>query len=42
VLWTSGQSEEAKTVWKKALKDFPDNQSLWEVVKKFWPDFEQD
>jgi len=39
VLWTSGQPEEAKTVWKKALKDFPDNQPLREVVKKFWPEF---
>lgn len=42
VLWASGGKEEAKTIWKKAVKDFPDNQPLREVVKKFWPDLEKE
>lgn len=42
VLWASGEKEEAKIIWKKALEDFPDNQSLREVVKRFWSDFERE
>jgi tetratricopeptide (TPR) repeat protein len=37
VLWVSGDKEAAKTVWEKALKDFPENEKLREVVQRFMP-----
>lgn len=36
-LWANGQQEEAKTVWEKALKTFPEDKKLREVMQKFLP-----
>jgi len=38
VLWVNGQQEVAKTVWEKALADFPDDKKLREVMQKFLKD----
>jgi len=35
VLWVSGKPEEAKQVWGKALREFPDDEQLREVVERF-------
>jgi len=35
VLWVSGKPEEAKQVWGKALREFPDDEMLREVVERF-------
>ncbi len=35
VLWQSGSKDEAKAVFKKALKDFPENEKLKETMKRF-------
>lgn len=35
VLWESGKPEEAKQVWGKALREFPDDEMLREVVERF-------
>ena len=35
VLWQQGKQEEAKTIWKAALKDNPDNEVLLTTTKKF-------
>ncbi|MCZ6470516.1 MAG: tetratricopeptide repeat protein, partial [Gammaproteobacteria bacterium] len=37
VLWVSGNQEEAKTVWKKALKKAPDDTLLQEIMERFIP-----
>ncbi|MCP4104115.1 MAG: tetratricopeptide repeat protein [Desulfobacteraceae bacterium] len=37
VLWVIGNKDEAKAVFEKALKDFPENEKLKEAVKKFLP-----
>lgn len=36
-LWVSGDKAAAKTVWNKALKNNPQNESLIKVMKKFLP-----
>ena len=35
VLWVSGDKEAAKTIWEKARKDFPENEKLREVMRRF-------
>jgi tetratricopeptide (TPR) repeat protein len=35
VLWVSGKPEEAKQVWGRALREFPDDEILHEVVERF-------
>lgn len=35
VLWQQGKTDEAKTIWKAALKDNPDNEVLLSTTKKF-------
>jgi len=35
VLWQQGKQEEAKTIWKAALKDNPGNEVLLTITKKF-------
>jgi tetratricopeptide (TPR) repeat protein len=35
VLWVSGKPEEAKQVWRRALREFPDDEILHEVVERF-------
>jgi len=37
VLWQTGQREEANKVWKKALTDHPDHESLLAVMAKYQP-----
>jgi tetratricopeptide (TPR) repeat protein len=37
VLWQTGQREEANKVWKKALTDHPDHETLLAVMAKFHP-----
>jgi tetratricopeptide (TPR) repeat protein len=37
VLWVSGNREEAKTVWQKALKKSPDDAFLQEIMERFIP-----
>jgi tetratricopeptide (TPR) repeat protein len=37
VLWVSGNQEEAKMVWKKALKKAPDDTLLQEIMERFIP-----
>lgn len=36
VLWVSGKPEEAKKVWGRALREFPDDEILHEVVERFF------
>jgi tetratricopeptide (TPR) repeat protein len=35
VLWVTGQRNEAESVWNRALRSTPDNESLLDVIKKF-------
>jgi tetratricopeptide (TPR) repeat protein len=35
VLWVSGNREEAKIVWQKALKKSPDDSLLQEIMDRF-------
>lgn len=35
VLWVSGETEEAIRIWERALKEFPDDNKLREVMKRF-------
>lgn len=35
VLWVSGAEEEARSVWKRALKNTPDNSVLQEIMHRF-------
>jgi len=35
VLWVSGDKKAAKKVWKKARQDFPENEKLREVMRRF-------
>ena len=35
VLWQQGKQEEAKIIWKAALKDNPNNEVLLTTTKKF-------
>ncbi len=37
VLWVTGNQEEAKQVWNKATEDFPKDEQLEEVMKRFIP-----
>jgi len=37
VLWITGSKDEAKAVFEKALKDFPENEKLKETKKRFIP-----
>jgi len=37
VLWVQGNKDEAKKIWQQALKDYPDNNVLLNVIKKFQP-----
>jgi tetratricopeptide (TPR) repeat protein len=37
VLWKLGRKEEASTVWKTALSDHPDHETLLAVIQKFKP-----
>lgn len=37
VLWVSGNQEEAREVWQKALKKSPDDPKLLEVMQRFIP-----
>lgn len=37
VLWVTGDRREAESVWDRALKDTPDNETLIGVIKKFRP-----
>jgi len=34
VLWVSGEKEQAREVWDKAMEDFPDSQILLETLKR--------
>jgi Flp pilus assembly protein TadD len=34
VLWVSGRKEEARTIWRAALRDNADNQILIETLKR--------
>ena len=35
VLWVSGDKEVAQAVWEKAVKNFPENEKLREVMHRF-------
>ena len=35
VLWMAGDRTQARTVWRRALKHTPDNESLLSIIKKF-------
>ncbi len=35
VLWVTGQRNEAESVWKRALRETPDSETLLGVIKKF-------
>ncbi|NIO42576.1 MAG: tetratricopeptide repeat protein, partial [Burkholderiales bacterium] len=37
VLWVTGDRMQARSVWKKALEDTPDNDTLLGIIKKFNP-----
>jgi len=37
VLWVTGQQEEARGIWKKALKKSPDDPTLQKVMQRFIP-----
>lgn len=37
VLWKSGDQAAAQVVWKEALKDFPNDEKLQEVIRHFLP-----
>ena len=37
VLWASGQQQEAREIWQKALKKSPDDPMLQEVMQRFIP-----
>lgn len=37
VLWVTGDRREAESVWDRALKDTPDNETLIGIIKKFRP-----
>ena len=37
VLWVTGNRNEAESVWDRALRDTPDNETLLGVIKKFKP-----
>jgi tetratricopeptide (TPR) repeat protein len=37
VLWVSGQQQEARGIWQKALKKSPDDPALQEVMQRFIP-----
>jgi tetratricopeptide (TPR) repeat protein len=37
VLWVGGEHEEARRIWKEALKSHPDNETLQKTVKRFVP-----
>jgi tetratricopeptide (TPR) repeat protein len=37
VLWISGNKDEAKAVFEKALQDFPENEKVKKAVKQFLP-----
>jgi predicted negative regulator of RcsB-dependent stress response len=37
VLWVSGKREEARRVWRDAVKNFPDDERLKNVIEKFTP-----
>ena len=37
VLWVQGETEEAKSVWEKALVDNPDHKKLQQTINRFMP-----
>lgn len=37
VLWVGGEHDEARRIWKEALKSHPDNETLQKTVKRFVP-----
>ena len=37
VLWANGEKEKAKKVWEDALKEFPEDEKLRDVVNRFLP-----
>jgi hypothetical protein len=37
VLWVTGDRHEAESVWNRALRETPDNESLNGIIKKFKP-----
>lgn len=37
VLWVTGDRQEAESVWNRALRETPDNESLNGIIKKFKP-----
>lgn len=37
VLWVMGRQREAESVWNRALKETPDNETLMTIIKKFKP-----
>ncbi|MDJ0779244.1 MAG: tetratricopeptide repeat protein [Gammaproteobacteria bacterium] len=37
VLWVTGQQDEARDVWQRALKEFPEDPKLLQVMQRFIP-----
>jgi hypothetical protein len=37
VLWTAGQRDEAQKIWRAALSDNPDHETLLAVMQKHRP-----
>lgn len=37
VLWMKGTKKEAENIWRSTLKNYPDNEMLLNVIKKFFP-----
>ena len=37
VLWMQGTKEDAKEIWRSTIRDYPDNEVLLNIMKKFMP-----
>ena len=37
VLWVQGTKEDAKEIWRSTIRDYPDNEVLLNIMKKFMP-----